>query len=381
MRLESDRVKITNVKTTVVSLPRAATLTTSYGSGETSTTVLVELFTNEGLTGIGQTAVAPRSYGETAEGIMANIQAHLAPAVIGESPREIERLCRKMHAALPHHWSSHAGVEFALWDLTGKALGVPVYELLGGKVREGVSLMGFVHHDTPDRMAGHAREALDEHGYPVLKMKVGLDPREDVARYRAVAEAVGDRAVLQVDGNTGYTLVEAIPALTTMERIGGLGAIEQPVERIEDLAEIARRLATPVMADEAIYPPQDAIEVVRRKAASLALMKITKHGGLLNVQKIAAVFDAAGLTLSAAIYYDVIAAAAAHFAAATPCVEWPSPYTYLQDTLLQKPLAPEGLLLRVPAGPGLGVELDPDKVRQYTVAGPVVGGLKQRLAL
>ncbi|HBY93239.1 MAG TPA: hypothetical protein DEP84_04610 [Chloroflexi bacterium] len=360
-------MKITALKTSVVSIPRKATLTTSYGSWDVATTVLVELRTDEGITGIGQASVDAPFYGETAEGMVANINAHLAPAVIGENPFDITRLNRKLRAALPHHWFSHSGVEMALWDLKGKALGVPVYELLGGKVRDGLSLMGFVHHDAPERMAAEARAVLDEHGYPVLKMKVGLDPREDVARYRAVAEAVGDRAVLQVDGNTGYTLVEAIPALTTMERIGGLGAIEQPVERMEDLAEIARRLTAPVMADEAIYPPQDAIEVVRRKAASLALMKLGKHGGIQNVQQIGMIFEAAGLTLSIAIYYDLIAVAAAHLAAALPCVEWPSPFTYLQDTIIAGPFGIEGLKLRAPAGPGLGVDLDWDKVRHYQV--------------
>jgi muconate cycloisomerase len=360
-------MKIVDVRTTVVSLPRAETLTTSYGSTGSATTLIVELATDEGITGVGQTAVAPRSYGETAEGMAANIMAHLAPAVLGESPLDIERLCAKMHAALPDHWSSHAGIEMALWDLKGKALGVPVYQLLGGKLSEGVNLMGFVHHATPDQMAAEAKSVLDEHGFPVLKMKIGLDPREDVKRYRAVAEAVGDRAVIQVDGNTGYSIGQALPALTEMERIGALGAIEQPVERMEDMAEIAKRLATPVMADEAIYPPSDAIEVVRRKAASIALMKITKHGGILNVQKIGAIFDAAGLSLSIAIYFDFIALAAAHLAVALPCVRWPSPYTYLQDTLLAEPFEPQGLLLPVPDRPGLGIDLDPYKLRKYAV--------------
>jgi L-alanine-DL-glutamate epimerase-like enolase superfamily enzyme len=358
---------ITEVRTTVTSVPRAATLTTSYGSTGAAITVIVELLTDEGLRGVGQTAVAPRSYGETAEGIAANLHTHLAPAVVGESPMAIEQLCRKLQAALPHHWSSHAGIEMALWDLKGKALGVPLYQLLGGKVRDGLDLMGFVHHETPDRMAAEARATLDAEPFSVLKMKIGLDPHDDVRRYRAVAEAVGDRAVIQVDGNTGYTLAQALPALTQMEQIGALGAIEQPVARVQDLAEIAGRLATPVMADEAIYPPEDAIEVVRRKAATLALMKITKHGGILNVQKIGAIFGAAGLSLSIAIYYDFIALAAAHLAAALPCVGWPSPYTYLQDTLLAEPFEPQGLHLPAPSGPGLGIDLDPHKLQKYAV--------------
>ncbi len=360
-------MKITEISATAVSIPRQSVLTTSYGSREDAVTVLVEVRTDEGLTGIGQTAVDAPFYGETAEGIVANIRAHLAPALRGESPLDIERLNARMRSVLPHHWSSHAGVDLALWDLKGKALGVPVYQLLGGRVRGGVDLMGFLRRSRPARMAQEVAATLSRTPYRVLKMKIGIDPAEDVAQYRAVAEAVGDRAVIQVDGNAGYTLAEAIPALTAMERAGHLGAIEQPVARTVDLAEIARRIPVPVMADEAIYPPEDALEVVRERAASIALMKITKHGGILSVQKIAAIFEAAGLILSVAIYYDVIAAAAAHIAAAVPCVRWPSPPTDLADTILLAPLQVDGLQLRVPEGPGLGVALDQDKVRRYAL--------------
>jgi muconate cycloisomerase len=358
-------MKITSVRATAISIPRHSRLTTSYGSIDDAITLLIEVETDDGVTGIGQVSVDAPFYGETMEGMLANIRAHLAPALQGENPLHITRCNQVMHHALPHHWCSYSGIDMALWDLKGKALGVPIYQLMGGKVRDGVSLMGFVAHDTPERMAAIAGDELDQHGYPVLKMKIGLDPREDVKRYRAVAEAVGDRAAIQVDGNIGYTITEAIPALTAMERIGALGAIEQPVERIEDMAEIARRLATPVMADEAIYPPADAMEVVRRKAASLALMKMNKHGGLTNVLQIGMIFDAAGLGLSIAIYYDLIGVAASHLAAALPCVTWPSPATKMTDTILATPFGPKGLLLPVPEGPGLGVELDWDKIRHY----------------
>jgi muconate cycloisomerase len=360
-------MKITGVNAQAVLIPRKTRLTTSYGSRDDALTVVVQVTTDEGLVGIGQTAVDAPFYGETAEGIVANTRAHLAPAVIGESPLNIERLNRRLREALPHHWSSHAGVELALWDLKGKALGVPVYELLGGRVREGVELMGFVRRSNPEKMAQDAQTTLDATPYPVLKMKVGIDPAEDVRQYRAVAEAVRGRAVMQVDGNAGYALAHAIPALQAMYDAGSLGTIEQPVARTSDLAEIARRIPVPVMADEAIYPPDDAIEVVKQRAASIALMKITKHGGILNVQKIAAIFESAGLILSVAIYYDIIAAAAAHIAAAIPCVRWPSPPTDMQDTVLTTMLEPDGLLLRVPEGPGFGVVLDPDKMKKYAV--------------
>jgi L-alanine-DL-glutamate epimerase-like enolase superfamily enzyme len=360
-------MKITEVVATAISIPRSSKLTTSYGSWTGATTVLVELKTDEGITGIGQASVDAPFYGESVEGMLVNIRAHLAPAMIGESPFDITRLNAKMNAALPHHWFSHSGVEMALWDLKGKALGVPIHQLLGGRVRAGLTLMGFVHHDTPDAMAAQASDTVARRGFQVMKMKIGLDPGEDLKRYAAVAEAVAGKAVIQADGNIGYTLHQAIPTLKRMEAIGSLGTVEQPVARVADMADLARRLDTPVMADEAIYPPSDAIEIVRQKAASVALMKISKHGGIDNVARIGAIFGAAGLSLSIAIYYDLIAVAAAHLAAALPCVTWPSPATGLDDTIVATPFEPDGLTLAAPDGPGLGVELDWDKVGRYAL--------------
>ncbi len=359
-------MKITRLQARLLNIPRTDTLTTSYGSWDQAPTILVQLHTDEGLTGVGQASVDAPFYGETAEGMLANIRHHLAPVVEGADPMHITALNQAMRAALPHHYFSHSGVEMALWDLKGKALGVPVYQLLGGKVREGITLMGFVHHGPPADMAVHARAQLDEHGYQVLKMKIGLDPIEDVKRYAAVADAVRGRAVIQVDGNIGYTITQAIPALKAMEDLGALGAIEQPVERIEDMAEIARRLHTPVMADEAIYGLPDAMEVVRRGAATLALMKIGKHGGLQTVQQIGHLFEAAGFGLSIAIYYDLIAVAACHLASAIPCARWPSPATDLADTFIATPRDPVDGVLLTPDAPGLGVELDWDKVERFT---------------
>jgi muconate cycloisomerase len=360
-------MKITELNATAINIPRQNRLTTSYGSIDFAPTLLIEIKSDEGVTGYGQVSIDAPFYGETGEGMLVNIRKHLAPALVGQNPLNIKHCNHVMHAALPHHWFSYSGIDMALWDLKGKALGVPVYQLLGGKVRDGLTLMGFVNFGTPEQMAINARNALDAHGYSVLKMKIGLDPKDDIKRYRAVAEAVGDRAVIQVDGNTGYEIHQAIPALTTMERIGALGAVEQPVARLEDLAELARRLSTPIMADEAIYPPEDAIEVVRRRAASIALMKLNKHGGITNVHQIGMIFEAAGLSLSVSIYYDLIAVAAAHLAAAMPCATWPSPATPMSDTIIATRFEPDGLQLRVPEGPGLGVELNWDNVKRYSV--------------
>ena len=358
---------ITDIDVRVLSIPRQSTLTTAYGSDDGAVTVLVEVHTDAGLVGYGQAGVDHPSYGETAEAIVANVRTHLAPVLLGRDPRDITALEHAMHRALPHHPFAISAVELALWDVTGKALGAPVWRLLGGRVRPGVALMGFVDHDTPDRMAAAAARTLDQTPFPVLKMKIGMDPAADLARVSAVAEAIRGRATLQVDGNTGYTLPQAVPTLHAMEDTGALGAIEQPVARLADMAELARRLRTPIMADESIYPPDDAIDVVRQQAATIALMKLAKHGGIGPVRRIGAIFEASGLQLSVAIYYDLIAAAAAHLAAALPAVTWPSPDTDMADSILATPLRVEGLVMHAPEAPGLGVDLDWDKVERYTV--------------
>ena len=360
-------MRITSLNTRVLRIPRSNRLTTSYGSEDNATTILVQIDTDEGVSGIGQASVDAPFYGESAEGMMANIQAHLAPALQGMDPMATTACRQAMHRALPHHEFSHSGVDMALLDLKGKALGVPMYDLLGGKVHDGLTLMGFVHHGEPEVMAHTALKAVDEYGYKVLKMKIGLDPVGDVARYRAVAEALQGRALLQVDGNTGYELWQALWALGEMEAIGGLGCIEQPVPSKRDMAILARRLKTPIMADEAIYGPADAIDVIREEAASIALMKIGKHGGPSAVREIGTIFGAANLTLSIAIYYDLIGVAAAHLAAAIPCATWPSPATDLADTFVDYSFVSKELTLVAPTKPGLGVELDWDKIERYTV--------------
>ena len=360
-------MRITELTARVLRIPRSNRLTTSYGSEDNATTILVEIRTDEGVTGIGQASVDAPFYGESAEGMLTNIRSHLAPALTGMDPMATTACRQAMERALPHHEFSHSGVDMALLDLKGKALGVPMYELFGGKVRDGLTLMGFIHHGAPEAMAETATRIVDEKGYRVLKMKIGLDPVEDVARYRAVAEALQGRALVQVDGNTGYELWQGLWALSEMESIGGLGCIEQPVPSTRDMAILARRLKTPIMADEAIYGPADAIDVIREEAASIALMKMNKHGGPSAVREIGSIFGAANLTLSIAIYYDLIGVAAAHLAAAIPCATWPSPATDLADTFVAASFAPDGLTLAAPSGPGLGVELDWDKIERYTV--------------
>ena len=358
---------IRSIKVRAIAIERAHTLTTAYGPRNDATTILVQMMTDDGIIGLGQAAVDQPYYGETAEGMLANIRTYFAPVLIGRDPFNIEDNVRLLEAALPDHPASQSALEMALWDIKGKALGVPVYELLGGKLRSGIDIMGSLAHADPEAMAAEARAILDHTPFPILKMKIGMGVSEDVSRYRAVRDAVGDRATLQVDANAGYSVGEALIALTALIDIGNLVMIDQPVQRLDDLAALSASLPVPIMADESIGGPSDALDIVLRRAASGGFLKIQKHGGMLNVQKIAAIFQAAGMTISMGIYYDVIAAATAHLSAALPAVTWPSAFTELNGSILRESLVPDGLILRVPKRPGLGVELDPEQVERFAL--------------
>lgn len=358
-------VRITALTATIIRIPRRVTLVMAYGAQDSAATVLVTLHTDAGLTGYGQIPVDLPSL--NAASIRANILTYYAPVVTGQSPLNRARLVMAMERARPGQPLALAAVELALWDLTGKALGVPVYQLLGGKVRDGIALMAMVNATDPDALFTEARTALAT-PYPVLKMKIGMGIASDIVRYRAVHEAAGGRAIIQVDGNIGYELTDALTAIEAMARMGGLGMIEQPVAKMRDLAVLARQFGVPVMADESLQVPVDMLGLIRHGAASAAFLKIGKHGGLLRSMQIAHLAEIAGIALSVAVYYDVLAAVAAHVAAAFPAVTWPSFVTRLTDSILVKPLVPDdhGLTLRVPEGPGFGVMLDPEKVRRYT---------------
>jgi muconate cycloisomerase len=357
-------MKIVDLRSTIVAIKRRRSLKTSYGESPSTITVVVQVFTDEGITGIGQTVAPSPFFGDTAEAIKVNIDKYLRPVVIGQDPFDIERLFNMMYQSLRGTRYPITAVEFALWDIKGKALNVPVYQLLGGKCRAGIPLHAFAERMSADETAARVK-ALAAEGWTWFKTKIGFGVEEDLAWYRDLRRAVGDKVKFQVDGNTGYTLGEAVQALTQMERMGGLALVEQPVRYLDEMAVLATRLETPLQADEALTGPRSVYEIAQKRAAHVLHFKIFKYGGLLQAKRMAAIAEAAGLELSVGAYFDVLLAAMAHFAASTPNVKWPAGASDMVDTLLTEPLEPTGQIAEPPEGPGLGVELDEDKLAAY----------------
>src|SRR3954464_9892688 len=188
-------VRITAVETIPICVPIKPELAIRSGRGGahvTSPFLLVKVHTDEGLIGLGEASCTPRWSGEDQVSAAHFINTYFAPALVGQDPTRIEELSRAVFPLVAGNYFTRAAVEMALWDLAGKAAGKPVYELLGGKVRESVRTKWSVSGKPPEQAAEIARWAIDQ-GFSKMKVKVGIDPHSDIERVKAVREAVGTK--------------------------------------------------------------------------------------------------------------------------------------------------------------------------------------------
>ncbi|MBX3011384.1 MAG: hypothetical protein KF832_07740 [Caldilineaceae bacterium] len=371
-------MKITQIETFPVQVPinPARAIRSGRGYHTASPFLMLKVHTDADITGVGEVSCTPVWSGEDNRTAAHFIQQILAPNLIGEDPTQIERLSRLMKRLLANNPFTKAGIEMALWDILGKVAGLPVYRLLGGAVRDFVTTKFSVSGLEPAQAAEVAAWAVAQ-GFRTMKVKVGIDPEQDVARVRAVREAIGPAVRLGVDANGGWSPRVAIQTIRRLYDYNIYFA-EQPVADVDIawLADVRSQVEVPVMADESLYSVQDAMALARAGAADIFSVYVSKGGGIGAARQIAAVAEAAGLvcTVGSNLELGVASAAMIHLAMATPAIsaeEFPcdilTPFFYESDLLVES--------LPITAGraapserPGLGVELDDDQLRHYRAA-------------
>jgi L-alanine-DL-glutamate epimerase-like enolase superfamily enzyme len=331
--------------------------------------VLVCVADDAGRVGRGEATVTSVWSGETQAGAIALISDFLAPLLIGADPFDLEWISRRLDRAAFANSFAKSSLEMALLDLQGQILGVPVYQLLGGRDAEtaaaGIRLKFVVGAVEPELAAERARRMV-ERGWRAIKVKIGRHdhPRIDLDRLRAVREAIGPDTFLSVDANGGYTVEQAVWAASRLERLD-VALFEQPTRRgdHEAMAAVRRRSGLPIMADESVFMPQDALAVIRAEAVDVLSLYPGKHGGIRATQAIAKLAEAAGIpcTIGSNLEREVATAAMAHVATATAnlqCERFPGDLigpVYFEEPLTTAPLHYEADRLFVPEGPGLGV--------------------------
>jgi len=370
-------VKIVRVETVPVQIPinPERAIHGSLGAHTVSPFLLVKIHTDEGIVGLGEVSCTPIWSGEDQVTAAHFICDYLAPALQGEDPAQIERLTARMRYRLAANPFTKAGVEMALWDILGKAAGLPLYRLWGGPVRDFVPTKFSVSGLEPGKAAELAAWAVAK-GFRTMKVKVGIDPEGDIARVRAVRQAIGPDIRLGVDANGGWSPRVAVQTIRRMYEFGIYFA-EQPVPPVDPawMADVRNHVNVPIMADESVNTVQDAMSLARAGAADVLSLYVGKGGGVSVARKIAAVAEAAGLvcTVGSNLEMGVASAAMIHLAMAAPSIaaeEFPcdilGPFFY-EDDILAEPLPIQAGKASPFERPGLGVELDEQKVERYRV--------------
>jgi L-alanine-DL-glutamate epimerase-like enolase superfamily enzyme len=343
--------------------------------------VLVRVTDDAGRVGLGEASVTSVWSGETQAGTIALIEQELAPALVGADPFDLEWVSHRMDRIAFGNSFAKGAVEMALLDLQGQALGVPLYRLLGGRAspsppplspegrgaNDGIRLKFVVGAVEPVLAAQRARRMV-EGGWRAIKVKVGRHdhPSADVERLRAVRDAIGPETWLSVDANGGYTVDQAVWAAARFEALA-VALFEQPTRRGDHaaMAEVRRKSGIPIMADESVFTPQDALDVIRAGAADVLSLYPGKHGGVRPTQHIARIAEAAGLvcTIGSNLEREVATAAMAHVTVSTAniqCERFPGDLigpVYYEKALTREPLRYRADRLWVPEGPGLGVSV------------------------
>ena len=359
----------------VVPLKKGMTTKTTLGDHVVSPYVIIKIYTDEGIVGLGEATLAAKWSGETSAGCIGAIKSILEPGLIGADPRNINACTHLMDRALKANPFTKAAIEMALWDITGKALSVPVYSLLGGKVRDSMPMKMVVGaFDISTALV--LTQKFTDWGVKHLKIKVGINSKQDIARVRAIRKAVGSDVTIGVDANCGWDLSTAKKVLREMDTDDLLFA-EQPlgVHDLKAMAALRQSIDIPIMADESVFSLNDAWNLTCHRAADVISIYPGKNGGILASLAITNIAQGAGLVscMGSNLELGIATAAMLHLAAACvniDCTNYPGDFLgplYHEADMISEPLCLGPEVAKVPEGPGLGVELDEDQLNRWMV--------------
>ncbi|MFC2039038.1 mandelate racemase/muconate lactonizing enzyme family protein [Chloroflexota bacterium] len=290
-------MKITKVECFPISYPRVRPGAETVGMPS----LFVKIHTDEGIVGMGETGHIAEDYiGSTQESNIAIIANLFAPKILlGENPFNIEKIIGRMDVETKNNNQAIDAVDSCLYDIMGKKLGVPVYQLIGGLTNPKIPLGLVISGNNPEELGKRAKDALKA-GFTSVKLKVGHMSRttveQDLANLRAVRHAIGDEPRLAIDANGGWDYFEALGALKKMEKFDLLMA-EQPVPwwDIDGLARLRQKVDIPICADESATEISHLLQIIEKDAADVLFIKLAKVGGILKAQKWTALARAADL--------------------------------------------------------------------------------------
>ncbi|TBU74878.1 muconate cycloisomerase [Pseudomonas daroniae] len=365
---------IESLDTLIVDLPTIRPHKLAMHTMQQQTLVILRLRCSDGIEGVGEaTTIGGLAYaGESPESIKTNLDTYFSPLLIGQPAGNINAAMQRIDRAVRGNTFARSAVETALLDAQGKRLGLPVAELLGGRVRDGLEVAWTLASGDTAKDIEEAERMLDLRRHRIFKLKIGSrDAALDIAHVAAIKRALGDRASVRVDVNQAWS--EAV-ALRACQALGdaGVDLIEQPIPRqdVQAQARVSARSPVPIMADEAIESVEDSFALARAGAAPVFALKIAKNGGPRAVLRSAYIAEAAGIGLYGGTMLEgsVGTLASAHAFVTLAKLEWHTelfgPLLLTEDILVEVPVYRD-FELKIPTTPGLGVTLDEERLQHF----------------
>jgi len=365
--------RVETVRTTLVDLPLRRPHRFRDSTMDVQAVLLVRVATDDGVVGVGEGVVpgGPWWGGESVETMQVVVDRYLAPLAVGADLGRLPALRERMDRLVAANPFAKCALETALWDAWARTLGLPLHALLGGRCRDALPVTWAIGAADPDVVVDEALAKV-ESGHASVKLKMGaLEPAADVARIEKIASSLAQVTSVRVDLNGAWDELTATRLLPRLEQ-AGIDLVEQPTPAwdIEALARLCALLRIPVMADESLRSDHDALTLAARRAADVFSLKIGKSGGYLATRRIAAVAQAAGIAChgGTGIESSLGTLAGAQLLATLPAVTYGSELfgpLLMTDGLLAEPLDYRDGALHLPDGPGLGIDLDEDRVARY----------------
>ncbi len=345
-------------------IPLAKPFKTALRTVENVEDIVIKITTDTGQEGYGEAPPTAVITGDTKGSIVTAVRDFIKPALTGMEIENLDGIFGRLDSCIVKNTSAKAAVDMAVYDLYAKRYQAPLYRLLGGSKTEIETDITISVNPIPEMVA----DSLDavKQGYRILKIKVGKEGMKDIERIAEIRSAVGPDIRLRVDANQGWNAKQSVRIITAMEEKGlDIELVEQPVPAhdIKGMQFVTANVATPVLADESVFSPEDAIEIIRSRAADLINIKLMKTGGIHNALKICDVAEVYGVEcmIGCMLEGKLSVSAAAHLAAAKGIItraDLDGPSLCRTDPFPGGPVY-EGAYIRMNESPGIGINSIP----------------------
>jgi len=360
-------MEILDLKVSKVTVPFKGTFRWRFGLRKEVNCIILQLLTDEGIIGVGEADYL-------GEWMVNIIEHHLKPLLLREDPFDIEKIIRKIYASGYIYWLDAVvyplcAIEMALWDIIGKSSKRPISKLLGGQLRDKVECIAYLGYISPKEVKTLAIDFRNQ-GFRTFKIKVGIDPREDIQIVATLRDILGDEIEIRVDANQAWTLNRALRQLKKLEKYD-IQYVEQPLPRwdIKGLRELRKRVSIPIAVCEGNYTIYDTLKIIENKAADIILIDPKRAGGLWAFKKACAIAEAADIMVGnhSGAEVGIATAAKLHLAASTPNFKYAmdSLYHWLNDDIIKEKLQYDKGTIKLPEKPGIGVTIDEEKLKNY----------------